>query len=389
VTPPNLRRSIAPFSVAMMLGAGLAVAPLGGNTMPAFASCGLVYTSAMTHQPTTTSLPSGATLRVWRDSHQTVNQVYVPASSPLSLHVWTSGALTRTNHPTAVLGNHGNGVAIMNGSVFDPNRGSLIAGPQIVKGVLNKAEKTPHNAILIDKTGRKFGQGEVSVAGKVTAAGKSASITSLNWQSLSGGVGVYTAPWGSGYLPHGSVNVVVANGVVKAVRHSSLSKAPGRGQTILTGSGSTATFLNGLHVGAPVTVAYHPVYAFHYGETPFPVYEGTDHGMPYWLDGTKWEVPCTSSNDTHYSRSAFGVDKKGDFWLFVCSGPSRSKYGGGCTHSEMQYYLKQMGAFNADQLDGDTSSTIAVRHAIGGSVFRVDKTNSFYQRSVPNYLAIM
>ena len=83
------------------------------------------------------------------------------------------------------------------------------------------------------------------------------------------------------------------------------------------------------------------------------------------------------------------LDKKGNFWLFVCSGPSRSKYGGGCTHSEMQYYLKQMGAFNADQLDGDTSSTMAVRHTLGGSVFRVDKTNSFYQRSVPNYLALM
>ena len=55
----------------------------------------------------------------------------------------------------------------------------------------------------------------------------------------------------------------------------------------------------------------------------------------------------------------------------------------------MQYYLKQMGAFNADQLDGDTSSTMAVRHTLGGSVFRVDKTNSFYQRSVPNYLALM
>ena len=172
-------------------------------------------------------------------------------------------------------------------------------------------------AILIDKTGRKFGQGEVSIAGKVTAGGQSAPITSLNWQSLSSGVGVYTAPWGSGYLPHGSVNVVVAGGEVKAVRHSSLSKAPGNGQTILTGSGSTATFLNAMHVGQPVTVAYHPVYEFHYGETPFPVWEGTDHGMPYWLDGTKWDVPCTSSNDTLYSRSAFGVDKKGNFWLFV------------------------------------------------------------------------
>lgn len=389
MTLPDLRHIVAPLTVAATLGAGLAVAPLGENAQPAFASCGLVYTSAMNRQPTTTTLPEGASLRVWHDSRQTISQVFVPVSSPLSLQVWTSGALTRTNHPTAVLKGHPNGVAIMNGSVFDAGRGSLIAGPQVVDGVVNKAERTQHNAILIDKTGRKFGQGEVAIAGKVTAGGTSASITSLNWQSLSGGVGVYTAPWGSGWLPHGSVNVVVANGVVKAIRHSNLSRAPGSGQTILTGSGSTATFLNGLHVGESIDVAYHPVYAFHYGETPFPVWEGTDHGMPYWLDGAKWDVPCTSSNDTHYSRSAFGVDTKGNFWLFVCSGPSRSKYGGGCTHSEMQYYLKKMGAFNADQLDGDTSSTIAVRHTLGGSVFRVDKTNSFYQRSVPNYLAIM
>jgi len=342
----------------------------------------------MSKAPTTTKLPNGASLRVWHDSQKTLSQVYVPTTSSLSLHVWTSGALTRTNHPTAVLKGHAKGVAIINGSVFDPNRGSLIAGPQIVKGVLNKAEKTPHNAILIDKTGRKFGQGTVAVAGHVEAGGRTAAITSLNWQSISNGINVYTAPWGSGYLPHGSVNVVVSAGKVQAVRHSSLSKAPGSGRTILTGNGDAAAFLNSLRVGQTISVDYHPVYAFHYGETAFPVYEGTDHGMPYWLDGTKWDVPCTASNDTHYSRSGFAVDKKGNFWLLVCSGPSRSHYGGGCTHSEMQYYLKQMGAFNADQLDGDTSSTIAVRHTLGGSVFRADKTNSFYQRSVPNYLAI-
>jgi exopolysaccharide biosynthesis protein len=110
--------------------------------------------------------------------------------------------------------------------------------------------------------------------------------------------------------------------------------------------------------------------------------------MPYWLEGKRWPVLCTARNMTRWSRSAMGYDRRGDFFLLVASGPDRSRYGGGATHSEMQYYLHRLGAYNANALDGDTSSTLGVRRVLRAEVSRVDKVDGFHQRAVPNYLAI-
>ena len=73
----------------------------------------------------------------------------------------------------------------MNAGVFDPGRGSLPQGIQITNGTVDKAEKTPRNAILIGKNGR-LGQGNINVTCSVVAGSKSQPVTGLNWQSLAG-----------------------------------------------------------------------------------------------------------------------------------------------------------------------------------------------------------
>jgi exopolysaccharide biosynthesis protein len=349
------RRAAGPVGAVLALTSTLtalsAAVPTAAN-----ASCGTIDKGILSRTPKVTALPKGARLRVWHDGRMTLSQVLVPASSSLGLHVWTSSALTRSKQPTKVLGSHSLGAAIMNGGTFNPGRGSLPDGIEVVSGVVAKAERTPHNAVLIGKSSHQLAQGSVALGGPI---------------------------------PHGSVAVVVSGGAVKAVRHSDLGRAPSAGQQVLTGTGDAATFLNRLHVGQKITVAYRGVYEFHYGEpTTFRVWDAIDHGMPYWLEGKQWSIPCTSRNLTHWSHSALGYTKTGAYFLLVVSGPDRSHYGGGASHQEMQYYLHRLGAYNADAFDGDTSSTLGVRHALGGTVSRVDKVTGFYQRAVPNYLAI-
>ena len=277
----------------------------------------------------------------------------------------------------------------MNAGPFDPARGAVPRGPEVVGGVALKAETTPYNALVVGKDGHTMGQGMVVLQGHVTAGGQHVAVTGLNWQTVAGsGVNVYTTTWGGQSMPHGSLNVVTANGAVRAIRHSNLSTPPNAGQTILTGTGKAATFLGQLKVGESVSVSYHPTYQFHYSEKPFPVVDAVDHGVPYWLDGAQWPIPCDTSDQHHYSRTAIGYDQSGNYFLLVASGPNRSQYGGGASRSDMQYYLHHFGSYNADGFDGDTSVTLAVRFAPGGAVQRMDKTNSFYQRPVPNYLAI-
>ena len=352
-------------------------------------------TTILNHKPRVTVLPYGARLRVWNTGKLangrgfTLSEIYVPVTSRLKLHVWAAPHLTSARRPTAVLKAHPHGFGIMNAGVFDPGRGSLPQGIQIRGGKVEKAEKTPHNAIVIGKTGR-IGQANINVTGWVAAGSKSMPVTGLNWQSVAGnGVNVYASPsWGSGHRPAGSVDVVVSSGVVRAIRHSGLGQPPAGGQQILTGTGNAAAFLNGLHVNQKITVKYGFHTAFHYSEPTFPVVDGVDHDMPFWLEGKKWPVPCNPRGETLWSRTAFGMKRDGSFFLVVVSGPNGGRSPGGTSASNLEYYLHRLGAYDADGLDNDTSATLAMRKHAGGAVTRVDKPNSAYQRAVVNYLGI-
>lgn len=401
---PNLLRNARRVCLTALpvtgMTAALVIAPPATMARHAVAAtrashCAAPNTRLLKHRPKVKKLPDGAQLRVWDTGRKrngrglTLSEVYVPASSSLRLHVWAAHSLTSSEQPTKVLRHHRNGVAIMNAGVFDPSRGSLPQGAEVMNGVVDKARKPATNVVAISSTGQ-LGQGMINVTGSVTAAGGSQPVTGLNWQSLAGsGVNIYTTPWGHGHRPRGRVQVVVHNDVVRSVRHSDNGRTPRRGEQVLTATGSSAVhFLGHLKSGQRVLVDYGYHVAFHYSETPFKVVDAVDHDAPYWLEGKKWPVPCTERHERLWSRTALGYDRHGDFFLVTTSGPDGGRYAGGATASNLQYYLKQLGAYNADGFDDDTSTTLAVRTRLPGRVIRVDKPGSSYQRAVPNYLAI-
>lgn len=394
----RLPRVVGPF-VALGVLAVPAISSVGASPATAAPSvsrqCGTTAnTSLLNRKPAVAPLPGGAQLRVWDSKRSNggsgyrLSEVYVPRSSGLKLHILTSGAVRQEKKPTSVLRAHKNIVAIANGDVFFPSMGGVPQGQEVLAGQVTKADSSPENVLAISKTGELRG-GMLKATGKVTGGGKTATVTGVNWQDVTGkGVNVYTDAWGTRSRPHGSVDVVVRNGKVTAKRHSGLGQGVKRGTAILTGNGSAATFLNHLKVGKPVTVAPSFYFKVHYGEQNIRVYDAINHDAPWLLQGKRWPLQCNPKNGEHLARTGIGWDRKGDIMLITVSGPDYGRISGGTTAYNMEDIFKKLGAYNADGYDCDTSTTMAVRLKPGGPPVREDHTSGHYERPVPNYLAI-
>lgn len=358
----------------------------------AAASCHRPPTHILDHKPKVTVLPGGAKLEVWDDraADLRLSVVFVPHTSKLHLKILNSGAITRSATPTSVMRRHKRIVAISNGDILFPDRGGVPQGDEVVAGKVIKAISTQKNVTAISKSGQ-LRQAMLWLSGSVTAGGKTQPITGLNWQTLWGsGINVYTDDWGGGHRSTGAVEVVVSNGKVTAVSKSSdPGQTPRSGEQVLTASGgNAAAFLRGLKVNDPVTVNYTFHTQVHYTEQPIRTYEAINHDAPWLLEGKRWPVICNAKNESNLARTGLGWKRNGDFMLMTSSGPDHGRISGGTTAWNMEYYFKQLGAYEADAYDCDTSTTLAVRTRAGGAPQRQDHTNSAYQRPVPDYLAV-
>lgn len=384
------RPTVLPLAVAALVSA---LVPLTAGPVAA-GGCSSPNTTLLSRNPQVTALPNGAEQRVWDTGNRSnqsdelrISEVMVPASSPLQLTFWTSGALTRLSTPGAILAKHDTAVAASNGDVFDPYRGGPPYGYEVLHGVMVKGAVPRQEMLLFDRSGKPY-LGHIGLGGTVTAAGNSQRLTGVNMGALAGsGVNLYTHVWGSKSRPYGDLDVVLAHGKVTAIRRGSArGQAPSAGRQILTGTGAAASFLAGLHVGEAVTVTSRVVRF----NTPFRVAKAISHGARYVLDGTTQPPPCSSRNEELRPRTAVGWDKDGNLLLVAVSGRatvSGTPYGGSTLHN-MAYYLKKLGAYNAVAMDGGTSTTLVTRTKVpGGAVHRVDHPGAT-QRQVPTFLGI-
>jgi Phosphodiester glycosidase len=404
VSSRSITRASRLVLAAAVIGVPLATTaqlPLGSaaaaNAVASSSGCRAPNTTLLTHKPQVTKLPGGATLNVWDnhgsgDSALRISVVAAPASSPLHLSIYTTGALTRAETPTAAADPKHQIVAVSNGDVFDPGRGALPVGDEVLNGKIVKGEGSVENTISISASDHSY-PGHIQLYGKVSANGRHERISGLNWQSVTGsGINVYAAPWGPQRHPAGSVEVVVRNGKVVGKHYGSATGAPpGSNTQVLTGFGSAATFLEGLKVGEAVTVKY-GFTAYGYiprdpvGKVEFAVHRGA----PYWLDGRKWPIPCDSRDETLRPRTAIGWTRNGTTLLMAIS--AHGGYLGGSTLHNVQYYTAMIeskfgGKKDAETMDGGTSTTLAVRHHLSSSLVRVDQPGT-HQRPVPNFLAL-
>jgi hypothetical protein len=389
MTAPTWRTAVA------LSAAGAVVATLTGAVSLATpqtadaASCRPTPT-LLARKPAVTKIAGGATARVWDTGPTPTNPqastrivaVTVPAASPANPRVRAASTLTTSRTPSAYIAGAKTAVVMVNGGVFNPTLGALPDLPQMTAGKVTKARSTHDPAIVIAKDGQSS-PSRLWITGSTSASGRgSKTVTGLNWQSVTGtGVNVYTTSWGKVRRPYGTADVVLVDGKVAAVRTgTSRGAAPASGQTILTGTGTTGTWLATLPAGTPVSVSYHAV-----SDATYPVYEAVGRGARFLNKGVKNGGACASRDELLRPRTAIGWTRSGDLLVVTVSGRATVngvRYGGATIH-QMADYMATLGSYDATNLDGGGSTTMLVR-TTAGTVVRMDRSGSEAQRAVPN-----
>lgn len=374
--------------VALSLAAGVLVAVPNPSSA---AACAPTPTLLSRSANLTRAMPGGGTMRIWdtgptADPAKSIRLVAVryPAGAAIRQRVLTTPTVTQSATPSTFAKNDGRAVLVINGGFFDPARGALPVGPQLKDGRLYKATSAPTPVIATLSSGRSA-YSTLAVGGTVATSGRSWKVVGLNHQSVSGsGVSIYTPDWGPQTRPLGAVDVVVKSGRVIAKKTGSYRGKPvAAGTVVLTATSTPGSQLAALAVGAPVSVSYRPLL----GRSDIRSALGSGGRRIY--QGTVWPE-CTTRSEDLRPRSAIGWTQRGDLLVMTVSGRA-TKDGvrwGGATAHQVGDYMKSLGAYEAISLDGGTSTTMVVRYALGGGVYRVDRAAGDSQRAVPNVLAV-
>jgi exopolysaccharide biosynthesis protein len=380
--------------VRLPLALSLAAAglvPLTAGTASAATSCaptpGLLSRSPIVAR----AMPGGGTMHVWdtgptSDPYDSIRLVAIRYKSGAAIRqrVATTPTVTQAAPPSAYAKNYGRAVVTINGGFFDAGRGALPVGPQLKDGHLYKATSSP-TAVVATLTNGHSAYSTLAVAGSVASSGRSWKVVGLNHQSVSSyGVSVYTPGWGPQSRPLGYVDVVVQNGKVVAKRTGSYRGKPvAAGTVVLTANGTPGSQLSALPVGAAVSMSWHPVL----GRSDIRSAIGSGGRRIY--NGTVWPE-CDARSEELRPRSAIGWTQAGDLIVMTVSGRASNngtRWGGATAH-QVGDYMKKLGAYEAISLDGGTSTTMVVRYAVSGTVYRVDRSASDYERPVPNVIEI-
>ncbi|MDX6274559.1 MAG: hypothetical protein QOJ92_1769 [Frankiales bacterium] len=378
------------LALTMTLAAA-ALVPLGAATTADATSCaatpGLLSRSATVSR----SMLGGGRMTIWdtgptADPYDSIRLVAIryPAAAKIRQRVLTTPSVTQSVAPGTFAKNQSRAVVVINGGFFDAGRGALPVGPQLKDGHLYKAASSAAT-VIATLTNGQTAYSSLAVAGSVAGGGRTWKVMGLNHQRLSSsGVSIYTPDWGPQTRPIGTIDIVVKSGKVIAKRTGSYRGKPvAAGTIVVTATGTPGSQLAALPVGAAVNASWHAVL----GRQDMRSAIGSGGRRIY--NGTVWPS-CDTRSEELRPRSAIGWTQGGDLIVMTVSGRA-SKNGvrwGGATAHQVGDYMKKLGAYEAISLDGGTSTTMVVRYALGGTVYRVDRSASDSQRAVPNVLEI-
>ncbi|MFD7513130.1 phosphodiester glycosidase family protein, partial [Streptomyces sp. NPDC059853] len=281
-------------------------------------------------------------------------------------------------------------VAAVNADFFDINGTKAPLGPGITGGALRHSAS---DGAPVDVVG--WGPGEVGRVLEVYAEGSLllpdgvADIASVNAARVpAGGIGVYTADWGTAdraltVTGAGAVTeVLVRDETVISVSGTAGRDRVPRDATVLLGRDAGARTLAALAPGDPVVLEY----GARTGDgSPLPEEAVGGRGLLV-IDGEpqNWEG---RPNNAAAPRTAVGFSRDGgEMYLVTVDG--RQQHAGGATLTELAVLLADLGAYTALNLDGGGSTTLLAR-APGDSAPRlVNSPSDGAERPVPNGLAV-
>jgi hypothetical protein len=177
-------------------------------------------------------------------------------------------------------------------------------------------------------------------------------------------INLYTADFGNTSLGaikgyEDAVEVLVVNDQVKDMRIGNPGYTIPQGGYVLWGHGEGKQFLlSHFKVGDPVGVTLQTTTDFPIGDRE--LYSAVGGHLLLVKDGQALSKIPSDSIGGYQPRTAFGVSQDGKtLYMVVVEGPSKSR---GVTLDELAQVMKQLGAYNAANLDGGGSTTMVARY---------------------------
>jgi hypothetical protein len=314
----------------------------------------------------------------WNKGNVLTADLTVPT---LSLDVRNSGTVAGVDTVSNQLAGTG-AVAGINGDFFDMNyTGAPVGTAAGHDGLLNAPSGTrPAFSIA----GGKAAIAAMTSAGTFTSGGVSHAVAGYNTPSIGkNGIGVYTAQWGDYTLdrPMGGPDALspkisratVVGGVVTEVRAGAGAPDIPAGGQVLVGREAGADVIGALKIGDRVEVTV-----------------GLDTKVDLALSGMEQlvidgQVNPDLSDDGLHSRSALGVSKDGTTVIALAlDGQTTASHG--MRRSELAAFMKSLGAYQALNIDGGGSTTMAARVAGTTDPLVVNTPSDGHERLVSNSL---
>lgn len=294
-----------------------------------------------------------------------------------------SGAVTR-DEPLRAAVDRSRAVAAVNGDFFDINASGAAQGVGIQSGELIQSPVAGHTnaaAISAEGLGRIV---QIGFEGSAALPAGPVPLTQFNNIVQRDGVGVFTPLWGTysrGRAVEGAartVEVTVTGGRVATVAGAAGTGPIPAGSTVLLGREAGADALAALRPGDPVDLTWRPKAAD--GSSPRAAVGG---GSVLVRDGVVQDV----ADPSLAPRTSVGFSADGRKMIMLTV-DGRQVDSRGVTQTEMGRMMRELGAWNALNLDGGGSSTLLAREPGAATVQVENSPSDGTERPVPNGLAI-
>ncbi|SCG52763.1 phosphodiester glycosidase family protein [Micromonospora coxensis] len=294
-----------------------------------------------------------------------------------------SGAVAKAE-PLRAAVDRSRAVAAVNGDFFDINNSGAAQGVGIQDGELVQSPVAGHDnaaAITADGLGRVV---QVHFDGTATLPAGPLRLTQFNNMVQAGGVGVFTALWGSYPRARAVAGAArVAEVLVRDGRVVSVAGAAGEGpipagSTVLLGRDAGADALAALRPGDPVDLTWQPK-----PSDGGPLRAAVGGGNVLVRDGVVQSV----ADPTLAPRTAVGFSADGRRMILLTV-DGRQVDSRGVTQTEMGRMMAELGAHHALNLDGGGSSTLLAREPGAAAVQVENSPSDGVERAVPNGLAV-
>ncbi|MCE7010655.1 phosphodiester glycosidase family protein [Kibdelosporangium philippinense] len=276
-------------------------------------------------------------------------------------------------------------VAAVNGDFFDINNSNAPEGAGIKSGALVKSPNTGHHrAVGIDAAG--IGRVmEVFFDGTLTLPSSTTKLTQLNSARIdTNGIGVFNPVWGTYSRDRGTqgaaraAEVIVQDDTVTQVRAApGADPLPANGYA-LVGRELGADTLTALKPGDKVKVQYSS--------------RTSDGSTPKALVGGNQLLirngQIVAPDDPLHPRTAVGFSADGKKMFLLTVDGRQAPYLLGLNLKDLAAILKEMGAYNALNLDGGGSSTMLAREPGTAELDVENKPSDGGERPIPNGLAL-